>query len=98
VSYQRAGGKACDVASQCDHPKWVTVDLAALTLVDALAVRGCTPAAVEVSPAGSAFVGYPVRDLGDGLLVGAPVLAEHVRVDLSRCAYTATEISVFEPA
>lgn len=97
-AYQRAGGKGCDVASQCDHPRWVAVDLGALTMVNAVAVRGCIPEAVEVSPAGSVFTNYPFQDLGDGLLTGPAVLAEHVRVDLSRCTFKATEVSVFEPA
>ena len=93
--YQRAGGKACDVASQCAHPKWVRVDLGALQPVGAVAVRGCVPPAIEVSPEGTVFAPYPVNDFGDGLLVGPPLPARYVRVDLSKCAYKATEVSVF---
>lgn len=98
IPYQRAGGKSCDVASQCAHPKWVRVDLGTMQSVGALAVRGCVPGGAEVSPDGTAFVPYLANDAGDGLLVGPPLPARYVRVDLSRCVYKATEVSVFPPA
>lgn len=98
TTYQRVGGKSCDVKSLCAHPKWVQVDLGAAEQVGAVAVRGCVPPAVEVSPDGTVWLPYPTHDFGDGLLVGLPLPARYVRVDLSPCAYKATEISVFAPA
>lgn len=98
VAYQRAGNKACDVASQCDHPRWLRIDLRTAQPVGAVAVRGCAPAAAEVSVDGTAYTPYPTHDFGDGLLAGLPLPARYVRVDLGKCVFKATEVSVFGPA
>lgn len=93
--YQQANGQACNVASACSRPRWLTVTLAEVSPVGAVAVRGCVPAAAEFSVEGVAFAPYPFVDSGDGLLVGAPVPARYVRVDLARCLFKATEVSLF---
>jgi hypothetical protein len=97
AQYQRAGGKACDVASQCDHPRWLRIDLGAPSLVGAVAVRGCPAKTAEVSAEGTVFAPFTATDR-DGLLVGVPAPARYVRVDLKHCVYKATEVSVFAPA
>lgn len=97
ASYQRAGGKACDVASMCDHPRWVRLDLGSPQPVGAVAVRGCAPKAAEVSLEGTVFAPFAATER-DGLLVGVPAPARYVRVDLKHCVYKATEVSVFAPA
>lgn len=96
ATYLRANDKACNAASQCANPRRVVVDLGALTPVGAVTTRGCTRVgATEVSAEGTVFAPYPTHDFGDGLPVGGPVPARYVRVDLSKCTFTATEISVF---
>ncbi|HVF03837.1 MAG TPA: hypothetical protein VNA20_03270 [Frankiaceae bacterium] len=98
LSYQRAGNKACDVASQCANPRRVLVDLGSPQVVSAYAVRGCaTVPPAELSAEGVAFVPYQTHDFGDGLRVGAPLPVRYVRVDLSKCAFKVTEVSVFAP-
>ena len=96
--YQRAGNKACDVASQCANPRRVVVDLGQPQPVGAYAVRGCTQLPpVEVSVEGLAYAAYQSHDFGDGLRAGPPLPVRYVRVDLSKCVFKATEISVFAP-
>lgn len=96
--YQRAGNQACDVASQCANPRRLLVDLGSPQLVGAYAVRGCSAVPpAEVSAEGIAFAPYQTHDFGDGLRVGPPLPARYVRVDLSKCAFKATEVSVFAP-
>ena len=96
ATYLRAGNKACDVASECTFPRRVVVDLGDVRAVGAVVVRGCTKAGgPEVSLEGTVFAPYPTQDLGDGLPVGPPLPARYVRVDLSKCTFKATEVSVF---
>ena len=97
AQYSRAGNKACEVPSQCSLPRRYVFDLGAPKQVGAVLVRGCTPGEAELSVEGTVFVPYPTHDFGDGLPVGAPLPARYVRVDLSKCAYKATEVSVFAP-
>lgn len=99
VTYQRAGTKACEVRSQCAQPKRVVVDLGSPQQVGSVLVRGCTPGTFEVSAEGTVYAPYEMRDLReDGLAEGVPLPVRYVRVDLSRCAYKATEIAVFSPS
>lgn len=97
AAYQRASGKACEAKSQCAHPRWFRIDLGSAQPVGAVAIRGCKPVAAEMSLEGTVFAPYNVTER-DGLLVGPPVPARYVRVDLKHCVYKATEVSVFAPS
>lgn len=97
AKYQQAGYKSCTAASQCANPRRVLLDLKTVQPVGAFVARGCVPGELEVSAEGTAFVPWPATTLGDGAYVGPPVLARYVRVDLSKCGFKATELSVFAP-
>lgn len=95
--YQQADYKSCTSASQCANPRHVVIDLKTVQPVGAFVARGCVPGDLDVSMEGTAFVPWPATTLGDGAYVGPPVLARYVRVDLSKCPFKATELSVFAP-
>jgi hypothetical protein len=95
--YQQAGYTSCNTPSQCANPRHVLIDLKSVQPVGAFVARGCVPGEIEVSAEGTAYVPWPTTTLGDGAYVGPPVLARYVRVDLSQCAFRATELSVFAP-
>ncbi|HWL36971.1 MAG TPA: carboxypeptidase-like regulatory domain-containing protein [Frankiaceae bacterium] len=97
AKYQQAGYKSCNSASQCANPRHVLLDLKTVQPVGAFVARGCVPGELEVSAEGTAFAPWPTATLGDGAYVGPPVLARYVRVDLAKCAFKATELSVFAP-
>ena len=100
IKYQLAGNKACTSGSLCDHPRWVMVDLGGTRTVDAVVTRGCDPGDAEVSLEGSVYVPFQKSDDAEnGVFAGlVPLPARYVRVDLGRCPFSVTELSVFEPA
>jgi hypothetical protein len=91
--------RACVFESECANPRSLRIDLGAVSPVSAVIGRGCVPDRVEVSLDGVTFAEVKGESsvVERGVFLTAPVPARYVRLRLSYCLSSATELAVFAP-